>query len=121
MNNRKYNPRMQVINGVLRTGGAILGIHGYLQGRIMALRENKIILLGRDPKTCDLIIQDDGISRTHCGICYNSGEETYTIYDYSTNGVFPANMPRMNKGDALVVPRGTHLYLGDARNEILLC
>lgn len=121
MDKRNYNSRMQVLNRVPRTGGAILGVHGYLQGKMIALKENKTIILGRDPRTCDLVVQGDGISRTHCGICYNSNDQTYTVYNYSMNGVFVPGMLKTKKGEALVLPRETHLCLCNEENEILLC
>ena len=64
-NVKKINSRQQVLNHVPQDGGAIIGVGGYLAGVIIAVNYGNIITIGRDPGTCNLIMEGDFISRTH--------------------------------------------------------
>ena len=86
-NVKKINSRQQVLNHVPQDGGAIIGVRGYLAGVIIAVNYGNIITIGRDPATCNLIMEGDFISRTHCRLSYNNGTGLYTIEDRSTNGI----------------------------------
>lgn len=86
-NVKKINSRQQVLNHVPQDGGAIIGVRGYLVGVIIAVNYGNIITIGRDPATCNLIMEGDFISRTHCRLSYNNGTGLYTIEDRSTNGI----------------------------------
>lgn len=57
-NVKKINSRQQVLNHVPQDGGAIIGVRGYLAGVIIAVNYGNIITIGRDPGTCNLIMEE---------------------------------------------------------------
>jgi pSer/pThr/pTyr-binding forkhead associated (FHA) protein len=120
MRKSKAKSRTQVINGVSADGGAIIGVRGYLQGRIIELRDNVPCTIGRDPQMCDLVIMNENVSRVHCRIYFDPNMKMYVVNDNSTNGVLIQNGQWTHRGDTVAVPRGTHIAIGTQSDEILL-
>lgn len=120
MSKNKYNPRVQAINGISEYDGAVIGVRGYLQGRMFGLRPGVPLVIGRDPQYCNLVIMKDTISRIHCTIDYQPSMKMYVIQDNSTNGVLIENGKWMNRGDTIMVPGGTHIAIGTQEDELLL-
>ena len=108
-NVKKINSRQQVLNHVPQDGGAIIGVRGYLAGVIIAVNYGNIITIGRDPATCNLIMEGDFISRTHC-----------RIEDRSTNGIILPGGQITKKGQVVSVAGGTHICIGTYSEELLL-
>lgn len=111
-NVKKINSRQQVLNHVPQDGGAIIGVRGYLAGVIIAVNYGNIITIGRDPATCNLIMEGDFISRTHCRLSYNNGTGLYTIEDRSTNGVILPD-GQITKKDRLFQLLVEHIYVSE--------
>lgn len=119
-NVKKINSRQQVLNHVPQDGSAIIGVRGYLAGVIIAVNYGNIITIGRDPATCNLIMEGDFISRTHCRLSYNNGTGLYTIEDRSTNGIILPGGQITKKGQVVSVAGGTHICIGTYSEELLL-
>lgn len=120
MSDKKYKSRVQVINGVSDSGGAIIGVRGYLQGMVVGIRPGISISIGRDPKYCGIVIMNDVVSRVHCTIYYDGTMKMYVVNDSSTNGVRIQNGNWTNRGDTVMVPGGTHISIGTEEEELLL-
>ena len=78
------------------------------------------IRLGRDPKACDIVIPDEGISRCHLRISLT--EQGVEISDEnSTNGTAINNQPFSPYHPHMILQNGDTLTLGDVmlRTEII--
>lgn len=99
---------------------AIIGVKGYLLGKIYHLKSNQIIILGRDTAQCQIVIRGESVSRVHCNITYNSQTDDYTVRDTSLNGVVVDYKYRLKKNTDVRVRRGSSLCIGNDENEIIL-
>lgn len=100
--------------------GAIIGEKGHLIGKIIRLRPNQRVLLGRDAAQCDILIKGDMVSRVHCSIQYNGKNRQYTVCDLSSNGILVNQKYMLEKRKETQVPSGSKLYIGSEDNIICL-
>jgi len=94
-------PKLYVINGEL--SGAILEIPA------------SGLLIGRDPSTAQLIINDLDVSRKHCVVTHNSGN--IYITDYSANGTYLLSGERLAHGVPRQIFTGDVFYLVTKNNS----
>ncbi|MBR5619582.1 MAG: FHA domain-containing protein [Clostridia bacterium] len=101
--------------------GSIMGIDGDYAEAIFRLDNDEVVVIGRDPKTSHIVMGENcsRISRTHCSICVNSANGTYTVRDLSSNGTF-INGSRIARGVDVQAPRGSILAVGDMHNTFRL-
>lgn len=101
--------------------GVITGISGTYAGAIFRLDPDENITLGRDPKTSQIVLDEqcELVSRTHCTVKGNVKTGNYSVTDHSTNGTF-ADGERIPKETVVIVPRGTIISLGDKSNSFKL-
>ena len=88
--------------------GAIIGIKGYLIGKIIRLKPEQRVLLGRDASQCDVVLSGDMVSRVHCSICYDGKKKTYIVNDLSTNAT---SIGRLIDDDIII-----HILWFDTKN-----
>lgn len=96
----------------------LYGVTGIFSGSSFDLSERDEIVLGRDPKECNIVFDQSqaSISRKHCGIKLDAATGKAVITNYSKNGVFigsgqlPGNM-------TVSVDKGTEFYLGTPENK----
>ncbi len=100
--------------------GAIIGVKGYLVGKIIRLRKNQRVLLGRDASQCDILLKGDMVSRVHCSIQYNGQTHAYSVCDLSTNGILVDKKYMLEKRKETQIPSGSQLYIGSEDNIICL-
>lgn len=86
------------------TQGVLRCIEGSLRGASIVLNDGETVVLGRDPKSANLIIDDAKISRMHCSVTYDANTNTFIIVDYSSNGTRLANGENLEKG------KHTHVF-----------
>lgn len=101
-------------------GGAVIGVRGENFGKIVCIRPEVEILLGRDTNLCDIFFHNGKVSRKHCGIVYHLKENAYSVYDYSTNGTYVKGGKRLKRGGNHGIPPGTELYIGTTEDVIKL-
>ena len=101
--------------------GVITGISGAYSGAIFRLDPDENITFGRDPRTSQIVLDEDCtlVSRTHCTIKGDITTGNYSVTDHSSNGTF-VNGERMPKETVVTVPRGTIISLGDKNNSFKL-
>lgn len=87
---------------------------GDYDGARIPLGDGIYLGVGRDPAVSSLIIPGEGVSRLHCRIRYNSGSNTYTIVDSSTNGTYTADGARLKKDMETTVAPGTTIRIGNS-------
>lgn len=98
--------------------GGIIGIQGYLIGKIIRLKQDTRVYIGRDESQCDIIVLGDRVSRVHCVISYSNGG--YTICDMSSNGILVNNKYMLEKNKETRLRSGTTLCIGSTENIIKL-
>ncbi len=100
--------------------GAIIGIKGFLAGKIIHLHSNSLCLVGRDAAQCEVVIKGDSVSRVHFHIRYNTDTEDYIIKDCSKNGVIVDEKYKLKKDTDVRVKSGSKLWIGNSDNELIL-
>lgn len=102
-----------------KRSGAIIGVRGCRLGAMIRIQPDVEIILGRSPQS-DIQFDDAKISRKHCGIVYSVISDSYSVYDYSKNGVFLEDGKRLPEGWNTGLLPGTALCLGTEGNMIRL-
>lgn len=101
--------------------GSLMGVSGIYADAIFRLDPDENITIGRDPKTSQIVIDEGGefVSRTHCTVRGDAQTGHYSVTDFSSNGTF-VNGERLPKGVAVIVPRGSVLFVGNRENTFRL-
>lgn len=97
----------------------MLGISGSFAGAKLYFKSEQIIV-GRDPRLCNLVLRGQKISRKHCEIRYDSGQGCYEVRDFSKNGVFRENGDRLPKGIIVCLPRNSIIYIASPEDSFKL-
>lgn len=100
--------------------GALVCVNGELMGASVELQDGKEIVVGRDPKFSNVVVQDAHVSGRHCSVRYSSAEDKYYVTDYSANGLFYKDGQRFIKNLTTACQRQTVIVLGKTNNEFLL-
>lgn len=101
-------------------GGAIVIVRGENLGKIVRIRPEVKILLGRDADCCDIYFSGKKVSRKHCFVVYHQADRTYGVYDCSSNGTFFADGRKLGRGENEGIKPGTELWIGTAEDAIRL-
>lgn len=100
--------------------GAIVGIKGNILGGIYRIRDNKEIILGRDPYESDIILYGNYASRKQCSITYIPELRCYRFIDYSSNGCYLEDGSRLERERPYRLRQGVEIVLGSTENVIKL-
>ncbi|MBE5954091.1 MAG: FHA domain-containing protein [Lachnospiraceae bacterium] len=100
--------------------GAIVGLKGFLAGKIIHLNSDSLTLVGRDPAQCEIVLKGDAVSRIHFTIRYNSATEDYTIKDSSKNGVVIDGKFKLKPNVDVKINSGNKIWVGNSDNELIL-
>ncbi|MBD5134447.1 MAG: FHA domain-containing protein [Lachnospiraceae bacterium] len=103
--------------------GAIIFIAGEYVGKIVRLKPDEEIYIGRDAKTCNIVMHSEEISRNHCIVRYDCKERKYYVTDISMNGIFICingtnKLLTMEKEYGLIPE--TEIILAGGRDKIIL-
>ena len=94
----QLRPFVRVVSGSVNLG----------QWTIPADREMSV---GRDFKSCDLVVYGNPISRKHCTVTYSSQSNCFLLTDYSSNGTYLADGTRMQPGAVYALDAGSVVLL----------
>ncbi len=100
--------------------GAIVFVKGILVGTIIRINSDRKINLGRDASVADIVLNDTKISRLHCSVTYHRESGTYTVCDYSKNGIFNDKGERFEKETPVEIMAGEEIWLGCGENVFQL-
>ncbi len=112
-------PQAPVVSGT-QSLGKICGVAGGLSGAEVEVKDGDTIIIGRDPQMSHLIIEDNRVSRKHCGVQYDSGLGKYIVECYSQNGVQLSNNQIVGPSQRVMVEPGTSLLFSDGREVLSL-
>ena len=98
----------------MKLHGSLLGLSGEYKGESIEIPAGEEINIGRGADMSHIIIGEGAgiVSRRHCSILYNPSDETYSITDYSKNGIFREDGSRLPPDVQVTLPRGTVIILG---------
>lgn len=100
--------------------GAIEGIKGEYMYAKINIMPGESIIIGRDPKSSNIVIKSGTVSRKHCVIAYDSYNNCYNVTDLSSqNGTF-ANKQRLPKEEIVQLSSDTMLSIGSEENMFKL-
>ncbi len=97
--------------------GYLYGMSGEYRNVSIPLKDGEKIVIGRDPKICNLVLAGSKISRKHCVIRYEAAENQYYLQDSSKNGTYMENGVRIPDMSEVGIQPGTVFYLGDRENS----
>ncbi len=116
------NPKPVSYNGadsdVTRSVPVIVGVRGEYANQDLTVSQGEEIVMGRDAQKANLVFASEKISKVHCRITFNRGENCYYVTDQSRNGVFIEGGRQLAVGKAERISRGTKIRIGD--NEVFL-
>lgn len=80
------------------------------------------LVLGSDVDGCNLVFNDESVSRKHLTIRFDSVSSQYVIQDFSKNGTFLVNNgnQRLENGKEYYLPIGTYVSMGIKIQEFIL-
>ncbi len=93
--------------------GVLIGVDGAYKGVTLYFRPEQKILVGRDGKVADIVVNLPAVSRLHCVIVYHEKDNTYEIVDFSKNGTYLSDGQRLVPDTTYCVKAGTELCFGD--------
>ena len=97
----------QIKNKVAGNKGRLLSY----DGRAFFVKDADEIVIGRNPSTSDVVINDNNISRKHCTVEYDALKKEFYITDWSTNGTYFSNGLRLHIGVKYSLSAGSEFYL----------
>lgn len=92
---------------------------GDAAGVSMSVGHNEKLRVGRDRRSCELVLTENNISRLHCLIEFDAVRNGFVVTDVSTNGVYEREQRLPPHIPVLFAP-GTVLALGNRRIQIEL-
>jgi len=101
---------------------AIKGVDGMYRDVNFPLNLDEEVVIGRDAALAHIVLDKNAekVSRKHCSVAYDSRQNSYRVFDYSTNGTFKDDGTRLMPNTAVYLPAGTLLCLGNRTNSIRL-
>lgn len=98
--------------------GAIRFLNGKYKDMVIVLQPFEELLIGRDVKKCNIILEAPWVSRVHCIISYDKETSQYQVVDCSENGTFFKNANRLLKRKKQRVVKGTIIEIGKGRIQV---
>lgn len=97
--------------------GTLTGIRGSYAGAVIPLKSGTAEVIGRDPKSCSVVIKGENVSRRHCSVIYDEKNNSYSVTDYSVNGVYDRRGRKLESGRVNIMAPGDEIHIG-ATDEI---
>lgn len=100
--------------------GIVIGIRGARQNDTFRLYQDEEMIIGRDGKQSQIVLNDSTISRKHCGIRFDGKEQCYYVCDFSSNGTFAGGRQKLEKNKWSRVERDTLIQLVNDKCSFML-
>lgn len=78
------------------------------------------VTIGRDPRYCNIVLQNVRVSREHCKIWYDNDKHMYAVKDCSENGVFIEDGLRIKKDIPIYLKPQSVIYIATIENSFKL-
>ena len=96
--------------------GVLIGVKGIHEGVQFHFRPEEKMLVGRDEKACDIVLNMPLVSRLHCIIIYHESDNMYELMDVSKNGTCLKGKKRLVPDTDYYLKPGTELSFGGTDN-----
>ena len=100
--------------------GIVVGIRGARQNDTFRLYQDEEMIIGRDRKQSQVVLNDSTISRKHCGIRFDGKEQCYYVCDFSSNGTFVGGRQKLENNKWSRVERVTLIQLANDKCSFML-
>ena len=100
--------------------GIVVGIRGARQNDTFRLYQDEEMIIGRDGKQSQIVLNDSTISRKHCGIRFDGKEQCYYVCDFSSNGTFAGGRQKLEKNKWSRVEHDTLIQLVNDKCSFML-
>ena len=100
--------------------GIVVGIRGARQNDTFRLYQDEEMIIGRDRKQSQVVLNDSTISRKHCGIRFDGKEQCYYVCDFSSNGTFVGGRQKLENNKWSRVERDTLIQLANDKCSFML-
>lgn len=100
--------------------GHIIFTAGQYIGKVIDITGYEELVAGRNPKECQIVLEEPQISRIHCSIVYDANTEEYIVLNQSKNGMFFDNHKVMEKGREYRLAPKTKIGLAKGTVEFIL-
>lgn len=95
--------------------GELLGVQGNYAGAKIPI-DAKGVMIGRDASVCNIILDNEKVSRRHCEVLYDMEKDHYIVTDFSTNGVFRRDGSRIPSKQPIDFYKGEVICIGNGDN-----
>lgn len=86
---------------------------GEYTGAVLNIKSGDKIILGTDPKFCNLVFNDKSISRQHCSIICKPNSNTAILQDTSTNGTYLSDGTRLKPHNPTELTLPCKIFFGN--------
>ena len=101
--------------------GAVIVTKGEHLGKILSIRGDQVLHIGKDASQCDLVFSDSRVSRVHLMVQFDREAKVYKVTDCkSTNGTAVNDKEMLEPRKVTKLKAGTRLLLGCREVEITL-
>lgn len=100
--------------------GEIEILSGLYQGGHLALSGSEHIIIGSDPRYCQLVMGTYTVSARHCTIGYNQRLHAYEVRDDSDTGIFFEDGSKVPSHHQVLIKRGSVIQIGFSDNYLRL-
>lgn len=101
-------------------GGVLTAMDGNYAGAEFPMADGETLVLGRDPFSCSIVLEDSNISRQHCTVRYSAAEGKYYVTDLSRNGTFSEGGLRLQPHTETALMKGEKIFLGNKKDVFRL-
>ena len=101
----------------------LTGLTGHYQSQSLQLTKDKVLVIGRDPASCNVLYPSDKsedmiISSIHCKISFNREKNKFVLTDArSTNGTFLQGGRQLQPMEEIPLENGMEFYLANENNK----
>ena len=85
---------------------------GVASGQSFKLHDSRKVTIGRDPKQCQIVLNDPTVSRVHCSVSFDAKSNTFTVINYSSNGVRPSAGQKLFQNERRNFSSGARIKVG---------
>ena len=100
--------------------GVLTAMGGNCAGAEYPMADGETLVLGRDPSSCSIVLEDSNISRQHCTVRYSAAEGKYYVTDLSRNGTFSEGGLRLQPHTETALMKGEKIFLGNKKDVFRL-
>ena len=100
--------------------GSVEVLNGNMKGAQIPLFQGESLVVGRDSRLCNLVVEGPKVSRKHCVIEWDDQKQIYLVTDFSSNGTKIQGGEKLPAHAVFRAEPGTVLELGSPSDQLCL-